>query len=281
MHLALAHHPHAAAYVLGAFFLAAGAEATILRARGGYPWRSVLSSLAVAAVQRVATVLATLALVPLFAFVWQHRAITLDAKVPALLALAFLAVEFAYYWMHRASHHIAWMWATHSVHHSAEELNFPAAIRLGATGFLSGEWVPFVPLVFFGIDPTVVFGLLAFDLLYQFFLHTELVPKLGAVEYLFNTPSHHRVHHARNPEYLDKNFGGVLIVYDRIFGTFAEERAEQRPEYGLLGERRGDNPFAILFAGWIALLRPAIRKPQRGEALGDGGDLRIDPPALA
>jgi sterol desaturase/sphingolipid hydroxylase (fatty acid hydroxylase superfamily) len=197
-------------------------------------------------------------LIPLFAFVWEHRIANVTVSLAVQLPFAFLLVEFAYYWMHRMSHTIAWMWATHSVHHSAEQLNLPAAIRLGATGLISLEWLPFVPLVYFGIAPAVVTGLLAFNLLYQFFLHSELIPKLGALEWVFNTPSHHRVHHARNERYLDRNFGGVLIVYDRLFGTVAIEREDEPPVYGLRGERRGLNPFVILFAGWAG----AFRRPR-------------------
>jgi sterol desaturase/sphingolipid hydroxylase (fatty acid hydroxylase superfamily) len=113
--------------------------------------------------------------------------------------------------------------------------------------------VPFVPLVLVGIPLQIIGGLLAFNLFYQFFLHSELIPKLGPLEWVFNTPSHHRVHHARNERYLDRNFGGVVIVYDRLFGSYVEERRGDAPIFGLAGEQRGYNPFNILFAGWVRL----------------------------
>ncbi len=124
-----------------------------------------------------------------------------------------------------------------------------------------------MPLVSFGISPAIVAGLLAFNLFYQFFLHSERIPKLGVLERVFNTPSHHRVHHARNERYLDRNFGGVLIVYDRIFGSYAVERANDPPEYGLRGEQRGLNPFVILFGGWtdaLGFARPRARDLSAG-----------------
>jgi sterol desaturase/sphingolipid hydroxylase (fatty acid hydroxylase superfamily) len=235
---------------LVAVALEIGAYAALKRR---YAWREAAASLAVAVLQRAATALSALVLVPLFQFIWAHRVVTLALPAAEQIAVAFCLVEFAYYWMHRASHGVNWMWATHSVHHSAEQLNMIAAVRLGATGFVSLEWLPFVPLVFFGISANVVFGLLAFNLLYQFFLHSELMPRLGVFEEVFNTPSHHRVHHARNAAYLNRNFGGVLIVYDRLFGTYALERAEDPPQYGLLGEARGHNPARILFAGWTRI----------------------------
>jgi sterol desaturase/sphingolipid hydroxylase (fatty acid hydroxylase superfamily) len=217
--------------------------------------------------ERIATAANALVLVPLFTFVWDHRVATITLLLSVQIPFAFLLVEFAYYWMHRMSHTIAWMWATHSVHHSAEQLNLPAAIRLGATGLISFECLAFVPLVVLGISPTIVAGLLAFNLLYQFFLHSELIPKLGPLEWVLNTPSHHRVHHSRNERSLDRNFGGVLIVYDRIFGSYAVEHANDPPEYGLRGEQRGHNPFVILFGGWTRALgfaRPRARDLSAG-----------------
>ena len=111
------------------------------------------------------------------------------------------------------------MWATHAVHHSATKLNFTAAIRLGWTGNISGNFLFFLPLIFIGFHPFAVIGMLGVNLFYQFFIHTELVSRLGPLEWILNTPAHHRVHHASNPACLDKNYGGILIVFDRIFGN--------------------------------------------------------------
>lgn len=168
--------------------------------------------------------------------------------------IGFLAVEFTYYWQHRMSHQVRWFWATHSVHHTPNELVLPAALRLGWTGGITGVWLPFVPLAVLGLHPLVIATLLVVNLRYQLFLHTEAVGRLGPVEWLFNTPSHHRVHHASNPEYLDKNFGGVLIIFDRLFGTFATEHPGRTLRYGLTEPLRTNNPFAIAFHEWRRMI---------------------------
>jgi sterol desaturase/sphingolipid hydroxylase (fatty acid hydroxylase superfamily) len=167
----------------------------------------------------------------------------------------FFAVEFAYYWFHRWSHHINWLWATHAVHHSANELTLPAAIRLGWTGVISGGWLVFAPLVLLGFPPVMIGLLLAINLLYQFGLHTEVVRKLGPLEYVFNTPSHHRAHHASEGPWLDCNFGGVLIIFDRLFGTFVAEPEEGGLRYGLTEPIRSNNPFVIALRQWAVMAR--------------------------
>jgi sterol desaturase/sphingolipid hydroxylase (fatty acid hydroxylase superfamily) len=145
----------------------------------------------------------------------------------------FFGVEFAYYWFHRWSHRVNWLWATHAVHHSATELTFPAAIRLGWTGVISGGWLVFAPLVLAGFPPKMIAILLAANLLYQFVLHTETFGKWGPLEWMLNTPSHHRAHHSSDDAWLDCNFGGVVIFYDRIFGTFVAEPESRGLHYGL------------------------------------------------
>jgi sterol desaturase/sphingolipid hydroxylase (fatty acid hydroxylase superfamily) len=172
---------------------------------------------------------------------------------------AFFVVEFAYYWFHRWSHTVRWLWATHAVHHSAQEMTLPAAVRLGWTGLLSGGWLVFTLLALLGLPPLMTFGLLAANLLYQFVLHTEAVGRLGPLEWVLNTPSHHRVHHASNASLLDKNFGGVLIVYDRLFGTFAAEPENEPLRYGLTHGLASHNPFVIALHEWARMVRD-IRK---------------------
>ena len=162
--------------------------------------------------------------------------------------VAFIAVELCYYWFHRWSHTVRWMWASHAVHHSATEFGFPAAVRLGWTGAFSGGWIAFLPLALAGLNPLMIAALLAANLTYQFFLHTEAVGRLGPLEWVLNTPTHHRVHHACNEPYLDKNFGGVLIVFDRMYGTFAEKR--EPPRCGLVSGFQSVNPIEIAFHEW-------------------------------
>jgi sterol desaturase/sphingolipid hydroxylase (fatty acid hydroxylase superfamily) len=167
----------------------------------------------------------------------------------------FFAVEFAYYWFHRWSHRINWLWATHAVHHSANELTLPAAIRLGWTGVISGGWLVFAPLILLGFPPQMIGLLLAANLLYQFLLHTELVRQLGPLEWVLNTPSHHRAHHASEGPWLDCNFGGVLIIFDRMFGTFVAEPKEGGLRYGLTDPIISNNPVTIAFRQWAIMVR--------------------------
>jgi sterol desaturase/sphingolipid hydroxylase (fatty acid hydroxylase superfamily) len=132
-----------------------------------------------------------------FLFAYKHRLLDFSSTTPLAIGALFIATEFVYYWHHRASHRIRWMWATHSVHHSPTKLNFTAAIRLGWTGVISGNFLFFVPLAWIGFHPLAVVGMLGANLIYQFFIHTELAPRLGALEWVLNTPTHHRVHHDR------------------------------------------------------------------------------------
>lgn len=179
-------------------------------------------------------------------------------SVWAALAL-FLGMEFCYYWMHRASHTVRWMWATHRVHHSATKFNLTAALRLGWTGALSGLPLFFLPLVWIGFPPLAVVAAVGLNLLYQFILHTERPISFGPLEWILNTPTHHRAHHASNDGCLDKNYGGVLIVFDRLFGTFVAPPAEETLYFGLKGAERTDNPLRILFDEWLAIARDAGR----------------------
>ena len=174
------------------------------------------------------------------------------------LALLF-ALEFFYYWMHRADHRVQWLWATHAVHHSTNAYNLSAAYRLGWTSGISGSFLFFAPLVWIGFPVQTVLAAAALNLLYQFWLHTELVPRLGPLEWVFNTPAHHRIHHARNPEYIDKNFGGVLIVFDRLFGTFASQKSNVPCDYGLVHRVTSYNPLRIATHTWAGLWRQLRR----------------------
>ena len=171
------------------------------------------------------------------------------------LALLFLGVEFIYYWHHRLSHEIRWFWATHVVHHSPNSMNVLTAERLGWTQNLSNILIIYAPLVLIGFSAKDVLTVLGFNLLYQFWLHTEMFGQLGWFEFLFNTPAHHRVHHASNPRYLDSNYGGILIIFDRIFGTFVQESADEKVIYGLVHPVRSLNPVFIALHEWMHMGR--------------------------
>jgi len=192
---------------------------------------------------------------PVFVLAYQHRLFTMHLDSAASVLALFVGLEFFYYWYHRTSHTVRWFWNTHAVHHSPNQFNLAAAYRLGWFGKLTGATVFFTPLSFLGFEPTTVLAALALNLLYQFWIHADWIPRLGVLEYVLNTPSAHRVHHARNPEYLDANFGGVLIVFDRLFGTYAEERADIPCEYGLVHRITTYNPVRINIEPWIGLLK--------------------------
>jgi sterol desaturase/sphingolipid hydroxylase (fatty acid hydroxylase superfamily) len=224
-----------------------------------YPWREMLTSVATFALRFPARLLRPLIVAPLAFFLWSHRLATVPVNTAWGLGLLFLGTEFAYYWSHRAGHEVRWMWASHAVHHTPEQIHFASAFRLSATEVISGNWLFYLPLYLLGLNPLAVGGMLAINLFYQFWLHTDLVGRLGLLEWVFNTPSHHRVHHASNTEYLDRNYGGILIVWDRLFGTYAEEHPQTRIVYGLVHPIGSLNPFKILFNEWIAIARDVKR----------------------
>jgi sterol desaturase/sphingolipid hydroxylase (fatty acid hydroxylase superfamily) len=225
--------------------------------RQSHDWRESIASFGVALGQNLLRgAEASLVAIP-FAFLYRHRLLEFPQTSPLALAALFLGSEFFYYWQHRASHRIRWMWATHAVHHSATRLNLTAAIRLGWTGNISGNFLFFLPLALSGFHPIAIVAMLGVNLTYQLLIHTEFVPRLGPLEWVLNTPSHHRVHHASNAACLDRNYGGILIVFDRLFGTFAEPPAHQPLRYGLVGGTPSFNPVRIAFGEWIAMLRDA------------------------
>ena len=217
--------------------------------------RGVAASLADALVRRGADVLGLTAVAPLPAFAHAHRLATIRMDSAAAWLGLYLLVEFVYYWHHRLTHRVRWFWATHSVHHSSNELLLASAIRLGWTGRLGGAVAFFSALIWAGFPPQAVFGLVAAGLLYQFWLHADWMPSLGPLEGVLNTPTHHRVHHASNPEYLDCNYGSSLIVFDRLFGSFVALRPDVEIRYGLTTPVRSHNPLRIAFAGWLAMAR--------------------------
>jgi sterol desaturase/sphingolipid hydroxylase (fatty acid hydroxylase superfamily) len=183
------------------------------------------------------------------------RPFTIDMSLWWTWPLALLVSELFYYWFHRLSHETRWMWASHAVHHSPTELTLPAALRLGWTGFISGA--PLFPLAVTaaGFPAAVAFGLLLINLRWQYFLHTEAVGRLGFVDLVINTPSNHRVHHACNAAYLDRNYGGILMLWDHVFGTYAREQPVEPCRYGLVTPPASRNPVVIALHQWPPLLR--------------------------
>ncbi len=239
-------------------FVAALAEGVWLsRTRPeGYDWKAWACSLVDLIGRRLLAFIPLALVAPWLAWAWQYRFFTQSLDNVGSVLLLFVGLEFFYYWYHRVSHTSRWFWAAHSVHHSPNQLNLSAAYRLGWFGKLTGTTLFFTPLVLLGFKPEIVLSALVLNLLYQFWLHADWIPKLGWIEYVFNTPSNHRVHHARNPEYLDANFGGVLIVFDRLFGTYVEEKADVPCDYGLVSPVTSSrNPFVVNLGPWIGLLK--------------------------
>lgn len=194
-----------------------------------------------------------------------YRLIDIDMSSPLAWVALFILVELVYYWHHRASHTVRWFWATHSVHHSPTRFNLTAGIRLGWTGAASGHFLFYVPLALIGFNPLAIATVLGANLAYQFFIHSELVPRLGPLEWILNTPTHHKVHHACNETCLDKNYGGTLIVFDRLFGTFAAAPENEPLRYGLVGRAPSSNLVTIVFGEWASMIRD-LRNARRGKS---------------
>lgn len=193
-------------------------------------------------------------------FVYKFRIFELDRTWVGYWIMIFFADDFSYYWFHRSSHKIRYFWASHVVHHSSQFYNLGTALRQTWTGNLSGSFVFYLWMPWVGFHPVDVILMQAISLLYQYWIHTELIVKFPPlVEWFFNTPSHHRVHHGSDVKYLDKNHGGILIIWDRIFGTFQQE--EERPNYGLVHNLTSYNPFVIAFHEWRDLFRDVRKAP--------------------
>jgi sterol desaturase/sphingolipid hydroxylase (fatty acid hydroxylase superfamily) len=205
---------------------------------------------------------------------WRHRLWTVPMNHWTGWLACFLAQEFCYYWYHRSAHRIRWFWCTHAIHHSPNQLNLSAAYRLGWTGRLAGSTVFYVLAPLLGMPPEIVLTLLSINLLYQFWLHVTWIPSLGPLEWIFNTPSAHRVHHASNVEYLDGNYGGVLIVFDRLFGTYIAERRDLPCRFGLVRPMTSYNLLTVEFDHWRALWRDLVAAHSIREAV----DYVIRPP---
>lgn len=237
--------------------LAALVEAWVLikKRHVSYNWRATVASIGIAVGQRLINGLFAGATLGIFLFAATHSFWEIQiGSVWSYFAL-FFSVEFAYYWHHRFSHECRWFWANHSVHHSPQQFYLSGAYRLGWTGQLTGHFLFYLPLVFVGFPPTAVFLMLGLNLVFQFWLHTELIGKLGWFDRIFNSPSNHRVHHGTNTQYLDRNYGGVLMLFDHLFGTYQAEVDTDKPRYGLIKQIESNNPLRIAFNEWIAIIQ--------------------------
>jgi sterol desaturase/sphingolipid hydroxylase (fatty acid hydroxylase superfamily) len=255
--------PNPVTWAIPAFVLLVLAEMIVAwaRDRGRYCPRDTLTSLALGLGSTVAGALSAGAIFALATWVWQFRLFEIGYGWWAF-AIAFVLDDLAYYWFHRSAHRVRWFWASHVVHHSSQHYNLSTALRQTWTGFFSLAFLFRLPLFLIGFPPAMVFFVAGLNLVYQFWIHTEVIERLPRwIEAVMNTPSHHRVHHATNPRYLDRNYAGVFIVWDKLFGTYEPERDDDRPRYGLV---RDLGSFNLLWAAvheWAGIMRDMWSAP--------------------
>ena len=252
-----------------AFFLIAAAlfiiEFLELVCKGNLKTLTVKEALASASTQIPYYLIEALILTGAYGLYW-IIAQSLPWSIPVTwwsLALVVLFADITYYWEHRIAHEVRLLWTQHAVHHSSRDMNIITGVRFGP---LEGVWslVAHIPLVAIGFAPeAVVFGVVAV-LAYQSWLHTELITTLGPLEKVLNTPSHHRVHHGSDTKYLDKNYGGILIIWDRLWGTFQVE--EETPRYGLARDFDSQNPIKVWFSEWPQLIKDIRHAKSPSEA---------------
>lgn len=192
-------------------------------------------------------------------FAWNFRLFDLGHAWP-IIVLALLAQDFVYYWKHRIAHQVRWFWSAHVVHHSSEHYNLTTALRQPWNNHFTGHVFLSVPLVVLGFHPLLIAFVASLNLLYQFWIHTEAIKKMPRwFEAVMNTPSHHRVHHGTNPQYLDRNYAGIFIVWDKLFGTFVEEQDNVEITYGVVKPVETFNPVKIAFTECAVIFKDAFR----------------------
>ena len=177
---------------------------------------------------------------------------------PYVWVIAFILYDLSYYWLHRSHHQIKVLWASHVVHHHGEEYNLSTALRQTGTDFLF-KWIFYTPMLLLGIPVEIFVTVAALNLIYQFWVHTEHIKRLGILDYIFVTPSNHRIHHAQNKEYIDANYGGVFILWDRMFGTFIDEREDLKPIYGTSKPLKSWNPLWANLEVWSEMIKDTWR----------------------
>jgi alkylglycerol monooxygenase len=220
-------------YAVPFFFLLIFIELFLERSKGTNYYRvnDSINSLTAGVLSRMIGIVKQL--FPLTIYVVAYEQLALFQIVPSwwMWLVAFVFYDFCYYWNHRFGHEMNILWAAHVVHHSSEEYNLTTALRQSSSSFFS--WIFYLPMAILGFDPIVLITVGSLNLIYQFWVHTQHIPKLGWYEWVFVTPSNHRVHHAQNQIYIDRNYGGVFIIWDRIFSSYQEELDSEKPIYGI------------------------------------------------
>ncbi|HXH17769.1 MAG TPA: sterol desaturase family protein [Chitinophagales bacterium] len=246
-------------YSIPVFFLLIGIELLVDRRRKLHLYRfnDAITNLSCGIGQQVIGIFMKVFTVG--AYAWLYEFSPFKGQIPTTwwsVLLLFIGVDFFYYWFHRLAHEIAVLWGSHVVHHQSEEYNLTVAVR---QAWLQGafSWVFYLPLALLGFEPLLFVSIAGFQTLYQFWIHTKTIGKLPApIEFIFNTPSHHRVHHGVNPKYIDRNHGGTLIIFDRMFGTFQAE--EEKVVYGITKPANSWNPLWVNFEYWLGLFKDAL-----------------------
>lgn len=225
--------PNPIALAIPFFFLLMGVELWFARRRGLklYRFADAVVDLSCGMTQQILLVFEVAVLTAGYFWLYSHRLFSFREGSLWPWLIAFVAVDLVYYWWHRLSHEVNVLWAVHMVHHQSEDYNLAVALRQAVLSVWT-IWPLHLPLALLGVPPVTFLVVDSLSTLYQFWIHTELIGKLGWFEWLFNTPSQHRVHHAVNPRYLDKNYAATLCIWDRIFGTYEEEK--EQPVFGLV-----------------------------------------------
>ena len=226
-----------------------------LTGRVRYETRDTAASLVMGFGSNIAPLFGGAAIVAaVWTWAYQYRLFDIPNS-PWAIALCFVLDDLRYYWLHRIAHERRLFWATHVVHHSSQHYNLSTALRQTWTGDIINGVIFKTPLVLLGFHPAMLAFVFGINLIYQFWIHTELIKRMGPFEILFNTPSHHRVHHATNPKYLDANYAGVFIIWDKLFGTFVPEDDAEKPRYGIVKNLGSFNPLIIAFNEWVGLFK--------------------------
>lgn len=266
----MSEHPPILIFAIPFFLLSLFGEVLFVRdrakARGwaGYEARDTRTSLAMGVLSLITGIIIIIGDVPISMFAWDHRLFDLgDGWVAWIVAL--VAWDFSYYWAHRSQHRVRLFWANHVQHHSSEHYNLSTALRQPVTNY--HEWLFFPTLAVLGVPPWMIFAAGSINLIYQYWIHTEAIGRLPRpIEYVFNTPSHHRAHHGSNREYLDRNYAGILILWDRLFRTFEPER--EKVVYGLTKNIHTFNVWRVITHEYAAIIADAKAAPSWRAKLG-------------
>lgn len=230
-------------YAVPLFFLLIAFELLLEKIKGTdyYRVNDSINSLTAGVLSRMTGIIKLLLPLTIYVLVFEQMAMFQLPSSWWMWISAFVIYDFCYYWNHRLGHEMNILWAAHVVHHSSEEYNLTTALRQSGSSFLS--WIFYLPMAILGFEPIVLLTVGSLNLIYQFWVHTRHIPKLGWYEWVFVTPSNHRVHHAQNQIYIDRNYGGVFILWDRIFGSFQEELDDEKTIYGIRKALKSWNPL--------------------------------------